>query len=185
MSTLKIHTIESAPEESKSQLEASVKSFGMLPNLHGALAEAPGLLQAYKMLHELFQNSSFNAEELTVVWQSINVEHACHYCVPAHTGIAHMMKVDAALTEALRNGEAMPNVKLQTLQDTTLSIVRNRGHISDSEIEAFFAVGYQQRQLLEIILGLSQKIISNYTNHIAKTPVDDAFQKFTWEKSAN
>jgi hypothetical protein len=55
---------------------------------------------AYQQLHELFVNSSFNEEELTVVWQSINVEHACHYCVPAHTGIAAMMKVDEAITEA-------------------------------------------------------------------------------------
>jgi hypothetical protein len=47
--------------------------------------------------YELFVNSSFNEEELTVVWQSINVEHACHYCVPAHTGIAAMMKVDEGL----------------------------------------------------------------------------------------
>jgi hypothetical protein len=67
------------------------------------LAGAPGILDAYQQLHELFVNSSFNEEELTVVWQSINVEHACHYCVPAHTGIAAMMKVDEAITEALRN----------------------------------------------------------------------------------
>ncbi|MFT4612740.1 MAG: hypothetical protein ACI9OT_002130 [Gammaproteobacteria bacterium] len=57
MSTLKIHSIETAPNESKSQLEASVKSFGMLPNLHAVLAESPGLLKAYKMLYELFQKS--------------------------------------------------------------------------------------------------------------------------------
>lgn len=182
MSTLQIHSIETAPEASKSQLEASVKSFGMLPNLHGVLSEAPELLEAYKMLHDLFQQSSFNNEELTVVWQTINVEHECHYCVPAHTGIAHMMKVDPALTEALRNDETLPDAKLQVLKETTLSIVRNRGNISGSEIETFYAAGYTQRQLLEIILGLSQKVISNYTNHIAKTPVDDAFQKFAWEK---
>jgi len=182
MSTLQIHSIETAPEASKSQLEASVKSFGMLPNLHGVLSEAPELLEAYKMLHDLFQQSSFNNEELTVVWQTINVEHECHYCVPAHTGIAHMMKVDPALTEALRNDETLPDAKLQVLKETTLSIVRNRGNISGAEIETFYAAGYTQRQLLEIILGLSQKVISNYTNHIAKTPVDDAFQKFAWKK---
>ena len=45
--------------------------------------------------HRLFQHeTSFDKDELTVVWQTINVEHACHYCVPAHTGIAKMMKVD-------------------------------------------------------------------------------------------
>lgn len=182
MSTLTVHTIETAPEESKASLENSVKAFGMLPNLHGVLSESPQLLEAYKNIHQLFSNSSFNAEELTVVWQTINVEHECHYCVPAHTAIAHMMKVDPAITEALRNGDAMPNEKLQVLQDTTLSIVRNRGRISDEELEKFYAVGYGQRQVLDIILGISQKVISNYTNHIANTPVDEPFQKFAWTK---
>ena len=182
MSTLKIHSIESAPQESKAQLEESVKAFGMLPNLHGVLASAPGLLEGYKKLHELFSNSSFNAAELTVVWQAINVEHECHYCVPAHTGIAHMMKVDPALIEALRNEEDLPDAKLQVLKETTLSIVRNRGNISDAELEAFYAAGYGEQQVLEIILGVAQKVISNYTNHIASTPVDAPFQKFAWSK---
>jgi alkylhydroperoxidase family enzyme len=182
MSTLKIHTIQSAPEGSKSQLEASNKSFGMIPNLHAVLAESPDLLKAYKMLHELFQNSSFDAEEVTVVWQTINVEHECHYCVPAHTAIAHMMKVDPTLTEDLRNSESLPNKKLKILQDTTLSLVRNRGRISDSELESFYTAGYGERQVLEIILGIAQKTISNYTNHIANTPVDKAFKDFSWNK---
>jgi len=182
MPKLKIHNIESAPQESKEQLEASIKAFGMIPNLHGVLAESPDLLRAYKMLHQSFSNTSFNTEELTVVWQTINVEHECHYCVPAHTGIAHMMKVNPEITEALRNSTALPTAKLQALHNTTLSIVRNRGHISETELAAFYAAGYGERQVLEIILGLSQKIISNYTNHIANTPVDPAFKKFAWEK---
>ena len=180
MSTLKVHTIESAPEGSKASLEESVKNFGMLPNLHGVLAGSPNTLEAYKTLHGLFQNSSFNNDELTVVWQTINVEHACHYCVPAHTAIGHMMEIDGALIEALRKDQPLGNDKLQTLKDTTLSIVRNRGRISDAELEKFYAAGYAQSHVLEIILGISQKTISNYVNHIANTPVDEPFQKFEW-----
>ncbi len=182
MSKFTIHTIDSAPEESKPLLEKSRKAFGRVPGLHGVLAEAPGLLDAYQVLHGLFQNSSFNNEELTVVWQTINVEHGCHYCVPAHTGIANMMKVDPALTEALRNRTAMPTKKLQVLHDTTLAMVRKRGSLTDTEVATFYAADYGKRQLLEIILGLSQKVISNYVNHIAETPVDDAFKKFAWQK---
>nr|WP_067295426.1 carboxymuconolactone decarboxylase family protein [Marinobacterium profundum] len=182
MTEFKLHTMESAPADSKPLLEDSLKGFGMIPNLHAVMAEAPGLLEGYKLLHEFFQNTSFDKDELTVVWQTINVEHECHYCVPAHTGIAHMMKVDGALTEALRNSTAMPTQKLQVLHDTTLAIVRNRGHLSEAEVETFFAAGYAQRQLLEIVLGLSQKVMSNYVNHLANTPVDKAFEKFSWQK---
>jgi alkylhydroperoxidase family enzyme len=182
MTTLTTHTIESAPEASKALLEKSVSAYGMLPNLHAVLAGSPGLLNAYQMLHELFLNTSFNADELTVVWQGINVEHGCTYCVPAHTAIAHSMKVDAKLIDALRNQQPLPNAKLQALLDMTLIIVRNRGHVTDTELAAFYAAGYGEQQVLEIILGLSQKVISNYTNHIAGTAVDAQFKPFAWEK---
>ena len=78
----------------------------------------------------------------------------------------------------------MPTVKLRVLQDTVLAMVRKRGELSDKELSDFYAVGYSQGQLLEIVLGLSQKIMSNYVNHIAKTPTDKVFTKFAWEKQA-
>ncbi|CAM1349323.1 carboxymuconolactone decarboxylase family protein [Tenacibaculum insulae] len=182
MTTLKIHNSETAPEGSKLLLENSQKAYGMIPGLHGVLAGAPKILEAYQTLHQLFTETSFNEEELTVVWQTINVEHACHYCVPAHTGIAKMMKVDDTITEALRNKTRLENPKLEALRTLTLSIVRNRGNITQNDLEAFYANGYTEAQVLEIILGLSQKTISNYVNHIANTPVDTAFQKFAWSK---
>lgn len=175
-----IHTLETAPDQSKPFLEKSVKAFGMIPGLHGALAEAPGLLEAYQTLHRLFTESSFTNEEQTVVWQTINVEHECHYCVPAHTAIAHMMKVDPAITDALRNRTPLPTARLQALHELTLALVRNRGRVSAEELAAFHAAGYTKRQVLEIILGLSQKVISNYTNHLADTPVDEPFKKYAW-----
>ncbi|WP_282112934.1 carboxymuconolactone decarboxylase family protein [Maribacter stanieri] len=182
MTTLKVHDIESAPEGSKALLENSQKSFGMIPGLHGVLAASPKILEAYQTLHQLFTETSFNNDELTVVWQAINVEHACHYCVPAHTGIAKMMKVDDAITEALRNETPLADSKLEALRTMTLTIVRNRGNVTQEDLDTFYAAGYGEQQVLEIILGLSQKVISNYTNHIAHTPVDAPFEKFAWSK---
>ncbi len=182
MTTLKVNNIETAPEGSKALLEQSLKANGMIPGLHGVLAGSPGLLEAYQTIHKLFTESSFDKEELTVVWQSINVEHECHYCVPAHTAIANMMKVDSAITEALRNETPLANPKLEALRTLTLTIVRNRGHVTKSDLDAFYAAGYGEQQVLDIILGVSQKVISNYTNHIANTAVDAPFQKFAWSK---
>lgn len=180
MSDFTVYNVDNAPKESKHLLEESLKGFGMIPNLHGVMAEAPALLEAYKVLHKLFMETSFNAEEFTVIWQTINVENECHYCVPAHTAIANMMNVDPELTEALRNKAAMTSKKLQVLHDTTLAMVQNRGLLSDTQINDFFAAGYNKQQLLEIVVGLSQKIMSNYVNHIAKTPLDEGFKAFAW-----
>ncbi len=182
MSNFELYNLETAPEAAKPLLEKSIKGFGMLPNLHAIMAESPALLDAYQKLHELAQNASFDKDELTVVWQTINVEHGCHYCVPAHTGIAKMMKVDDTVVEALRNETTLENPKLEALRIMSLAIVRTRGNISQEDLKGFYAVGYKEQQVLEIILGVSQKVISNYTNHISNTPVDAAFKDFTWEK---
>mgnify|MGYP000167290148 FL=1 len=176
--SFQLYDQQTAPKASQPLLENSLKSFGMIPNLHATMAESPPLLEAYQTLHTLFQQTSFNEEELTVVWQTINVEHACHYCVPAHTGIAHMMNVDSSIIEALRDGSTLPSEKLQALHTTTLTLVRNRGQLSQEEVTVFLNAGYEQRHLLEIVLGISQKVMSNYVNHLAQTPVDDAFKKF-------
>ena len=178
MTTLTVHSIESAPETSKPLLDNSLKDFGMVPNLHAVLASAPKALEGYQQLHKLFGETSFNAEELTVVWQSINVEHECHYCVPAHAAIAASMNVDPELTQALRTKSPLNDSKLQALQDLTLIIVRNRGQVSQEELSAFYAAGYSEQQVLEIILGVAQKVISNYTNHIANTDIDAPFKAF-------
>ncbi|NKF50389.1 carboxymuconolactone decarboxylase family protein [Shewanella sp. WXL01] len=182
MSNFTFHTVETAPEKSKPMLEGALKQMGAVPGLYAVMSESPETLKAYQQLHQAFTSTSFDAEELTVVWQTINVEHECTYCVPAHTGIAHSMKVDSALTEALRNQQPMPNAKLQALHDFTLAMVRERGNVSEEQMETFFAAGYGHKQVIEIILGLSQKVISNYVNHVAKTPVDPMFEQFAWTK---
>ena len=92
-----------------------------------------------------------------------------------------MMKVNPELTEALRNRKPITSEKLQVLHDFTLKVLRNRGHVTQEDLNTFYAAGYGEQQVLEVILGIAQKTISNYTNHIANTPVDTAFQKFAWE----
>ena len=154
----------------------------MLPGLHAVMAESPGLLEGYQTLNQLFQDSGFDAAEKTVVWQTINVEHACHYCVPAHTGIAHAMKVDQSLIDALRNETPIADPKLEALRAFTLKMVRPRGAVTDADVSKFMKAGYAQRHVLDVILGIAQKVMSNYTNHVAKTPVDAGFQKYAWTK---
>ncbi len=132
-----MHTSDTAPVESKPLIAASEKAFGRLPGLHAVMAEAPGLLEGYQKLHQLFLDSSFDAAEKTVVWQTINVEHACHYCVPAHTGIAHAMNVDQTLIDALRDETPIADPKLEALRTFTLKMVRHRGEVSDADVSEF------------------------------------------------
>ena len=184
MTDFTFHTPETAPEASKSFLEKSQSAYGMIPGLHAVMAESPAMFEAYQKVHELFSNSSLDKDELTVVWQTINVENECHYCVPAHTAIAKRMGIDDAITDALRDNTPLPNAKLEALRDFTLSVMRDRGNVDDAKVQAFLDAGFTKQNILEVILGYSQKIMSNYTNHLAKIPVDGMFQKFEWHKKA-
>jgi len=80
--------------------------------------------------------------------------------------------------DALQNGKALEDEKLRALQETTLAIADQRGILSEEQVTKFKTAGYGNQQLLEIVLGLAQKTISNYSNHFADTPVDDPFLKF-------
>ncbi|MBO6509158.1 MAG: carboxymuconolactone decarboxylase family protein [Roseibium sp.] len=181
MTEFTLHDATTAPEASKPLLANSVAAFGMIPNLHAVMAESPQLLEAYQRIHALFQETSFDKEELTVVWQTVNVENSCHYCVPAHSAIAKSEGVDDAVTNALRNQTALPTAKLEALRTFTLKVVRDRGHVDEAAVQAFLSAGYTKQNILDVVLGYAQKVMSNYTNHLADTPVDRPFQKFAWE----
>ena len=177
------HTIETAPEASKPLLETSFKNNGRIPGLHSVMADAPALLATYNFAHQQFMATSLTNDEKTVVWQTVNVEQDCHYCVPAHTGIAKMMKIDDAISDALRNETPLPTARLEALRNFTLLVIRDRGFVNEADTQAFLAAGFTTTNILEVILGAAQKLMSNYTNHFAQTPVDQVFEKFAWSRA--
>ena len=175
------HNLETAPEKSKPLLRQLLEQSG--PNgFYSVTAESPETLTAYAMLHKAFMASSFTNEEKTVIWQTINVENQCHFCVPAHTYMAKAMKIDKAVSDALRNETTLPTARLEALRDFTLLMLRNHGNASDAEISKFLSAGYTHQNMLEVVLGLAQKTISNYINHLARTPVDKQYEKYAWSK---
>ena len=179
----KIYTIETAPEASKEALIHAKETFGFIPNLEGILAESPAALKGGMALWDLFETTSFTPIEQQVIYLTANYEHDCRYCVAAHSGLAKMVGMMPEDIEALRQGQPLRDRKLQALRSLTQRMIQARGWVKDDEIEAFLAAGYTKRQVLEIILGIAIKIIHNYTNHIARTPLDKAFQPYIWEKS--
>ncbi|WP_121066271.1 carboxymuconolactone decarboxylase family protein [Chachezhania antarctica] len=180
MTDFTLHTEDTAPEASKPLMAKAKASYCAVLNLQAVMAEAPGLLEAYLRLHELVATSSFSAKEVTVLWQAINVEHNCIYCVPAHTAIARQMRVSDAITDALRDGTPLPTARLEALRAFALEMVRERGVLGADDVQAFLDAGYTQRNVLEVILACAQKVMSNYTSHLAQVPLDKPFRKFAW-----
>jgi alkylhydroperoxidase family enzyme len=182
MTTFTIHTADSAPAESKEQLETTQQRKGLIPNLYGVLAEAPIAVEAYDTLGSLLMRSSFTPTERHVVWFTINAYHDCHYCMAAHTLLAIGEKVPDDVIDTARAVRSYEDPKLEALRVFTLNLVENRGWTSEKDLEAFLGAGFTKQNVLEIVVVIAHKVLSNYTNHIVDTPVDDAFKRFTWTK---
>ncbi len=177
-----IYTIETAPEESKASLIQAQETFGFLPNVEAVSAVAPTLLKAGMTLWELFSKTSFSPIEQQIIYLTANFEHNCHYCMAVHTALAGAVEMAVEDIEALRDGRPLQDPKLQALRHFTQRMVTTRGWVTKDEISAFMTHGYTEQHVLEIILGIAMKVIHNYTNHIAETPLDQVFQPHNWSR---
>jgi len=179
-----IHNVNSAPEAAKEILTRSAGAFGFVPNLFGVMAEAPALLKGYTSLMRLFEEASLKAAERQVVLLAASYENECEYCVLAHSAIAAMQQVPADAVCAIRDDEAIADPKLEALRRFTAVVVKSQGRPTEEDTKVFLAAGYGKQQILEVVLGVGLKTLSNYTNHIAETPLDEAFNKAGWSKAS-
>lgn len=171
-----------APEASKKDLLAAKAAFGLVPNVEQVMAQSPGLLSTYMTGWDLFGESSLNAQEQQIVYLVSNFENNCEYCMPWHTILAESSGLSAADVEALRAGGRLSDPKQEALRVFTQDMVRTRGSVAPASVAAFFEAGYGEKHALEVVLGLAIKLMSNYTNAIAQTPLDEAAQAKAWKK---
>ncbi len=183
MTDFDVHSIDTAPVDAKPLLQLSQDLYGgMIPNLHGVMAESPALLEAYQALNEIFNKTSLDIIERNIVWLTINYENGCTYCMAAHTAIAWHSGMSKADISALREGRPITDPKHQALRHFTAHMLETRGWAAMDEIDTLLAASYSKATILDVILSIGMKTLSNYTNHIAHTPVDKPFEAFVWEK---
>lgn len=173
-------TIDSAPEKSKPFLQAAEKAYSFVPNLLGNMATAPALLEGYMTLAGIFDKSDLSETERQIILMTNNRLNGCTYCMAAHTTISQMAKVPSDVINALRENKPIADSKLEALRVFAAVVNEKRGWPEESEIEAFLAAGYSEQTVLEVIVGTSLKVMSNYTNHITQTKLDAAFASNAW-----
>ncbi len=181
MTTFNIYDETNAPEKSRPFLAKSKAAYGSVPNVLGELAESPAALEGYMTLSEIFIKSSLDPAEKHLVLLTASVENECKYCVAAHTGLAKGAGLPGHAIMAVRDDEEIEDDdRLEALREFTRKIVVERGAVGKKDVEAFLKAGYTKANVLEVILGVALKTLSNYTNHIAETPVDASFIINKW-----
>lgn len=184
MADFTLHDTTSAPAEARPRLEAAQSKMGFIPNLFAHMAEAPPAVEAYQELDRIFGETSLSPVEREVVLLATSVYNRCHFCVAAHSGRAKQAGIDAADLEALRSGASLPDPRLDALATFTRAVVDQRGWVDDATVERFLEAGFERRQVLEVIIGVSIKTLSNYTNHITGTPLNKELEPLAWNEAA-
>ncbi|MDX1625428.1 MAG: carboxymuconolactone decarboxylase family protein [Wenzhouxiangellaceae bacterium] len=174
--SLEVLDRQSAPEDARPLLEKAERHYGFVPNILGVMANAPALLEGYMTLTGIFAKTSFSSDEQQVVLLAAAIENGCEYCKAAHLAMAEQQGVDADVLDAVRAGRQIPDERLRALWTFTRVMVEKRGHPDAGDLRGFLEAGYGEAQIQEVILGVGLKILSNYNNHVAGTPLDEQFE---------
>ncbi|MCX6318083.1 MAG: carboxymuconolactone decarboxylase family protein [Bacteroidetes bacterium] len=146
------------------------KRLGFVPNLYAFFAKSETALGDYLA----FQNrkSSLKAKEREVVNLITSQINGCRYCQSAHTVIGKMNGFTDEQVLELRKGSAAFDSKLDALVKFSASLVENRGRATSESKEAFFAAGYTEENMIDVIIVIGDKIISNYLHNLTGFEID-------------
>ena len=146
------------------------KGLGMVPNLYATLAHSENALGTYLTLQNAKSSISGKARE--VVNLVVSQVNECEYCLAAHTMIGKMVGFTEGQVLEIRSGKAGFDNKLDALARLTKSIARDRGQVDPMLLEAFFGAGCTTKNLVDTIVTIGDKTITNYLHATTKVPVD-------------
>ena len=146
------------------------KGLGMVPNLYATFAYSESALPKYLA----FQNakSSLMGKAREVVNLVTSQVNQCEYCLAAHTALGGMVGFTSEQIIEIRHGRASFDPKLDALARLTKSVVESRGHVDPALVDGFFVAGWTQENLVDAIVIMGDKTVSNYLHGVTQVPVD-------------
>lgn len=175
-----IHTVESAPEESKPSLQGLEKAFGLIPNLAATMASSPALVKSFVAAFGNFHGGTFSGAEKQALLLTNAVTNRAPWPVAFHSTMALKEGVSADDVEAIRAGRLPRNEKLAALSRLSRALIEARGHVPEAELAAFAEAGFRAEQVLEVITGIGISTMANYAASVAKPALEKPFQPQAW-----
>ena len=165
-------TVDDAPAASHALLYGVKKQIGSVPNLFRLVANSPAALQGYLGLSGALGGGSLPAATRERIALAIAEINGCGYCLSAHTYLGkNVAKLDDAEITANRSG-ASNDPHADAAVRFAAAIARARGHVSDADVQAVKAAGYDDAQLVEIVAHVALNTLTNYINELAQTVID-------------
>jgi AhpD family alkylhydroperoxidase len=178
--TFPVLTIKSAPEASKPALQSLQSAFGMIPNIAGAMATSPVLIDSLVALFGKVHGGSFTEAQIQTLLLTNAVTNACTWAVAFHTALALKEGLDPADVQAIREGGVPKDSKHAALSTLARTLIEKRGRLDDKDVSKFLEAGFGKDHTLEVIAVVAASTITNYTGSVTKPPVDEPFQPYLW-----
>jgi len=180
-----IHTVDTAPSDSRAALEALRQEVGFLPNLAAAMAESPTLIEGFTTLRKILGHSSFTPVERETIALSVSFANDSTYPMAAHSTFAKMAGISEPALEALRVGGIPPDERLAALATYTRQLMATRGHAAGEATPRFLDAGFTKAQALGVIAAIAWMTISNYAHNLTGCALDPEFQPQGWTLPAS
>jgi uncharacterized peroxidase-related enzyme len=146
-------------------------SLGMVPNLFATLAHSPAALDGFLSLSKTLSRGRLSARQREIVALTVAQENECRYCLSAHTAMAKAAGVSAAEALQARGGDGEDPFE-RALASFAKSIIRQRGHVLDKDIEHARKAGIDNGLMMEVVANVVVNTFTNYANELADTEID-------------
>ena len=165
-------TVEASPAASRPMLEAVKKKLGVVPNLFRLVSNSPAALEGYLGLSGALAKGSISVATGERIALAVSEINGCDYCLSAHTYVGkNLAKLDDAEITANRSG-ASNDPKADAAVRFAAKVAQERGHVGENDVRAVKLAGYDDAQVVEIVLQVALTTLTNYVNEAAKTDID-------------
>lgn len=170
MQTFNIPTKADVNETNQGIFNNLESKIGFVPNLYAFYAHNETALGDYLALQN--RKSTLKAKEREVINLVVSELNGCRYCQSAHTAIGKMNGFTDEQILEIRSGSASFDSKLDALAKFTQAVAAQKGNVNDQDKEAFFSAGYDIANMIDVVMIIGDKIISNYIHNLTDFAID-------------
>ncbi len=170
MTTVNVPTYDSVSPANQALFDNLKKGLGFVPNLYATIAHSDNALATYLALQNAKSSLSVKARE--VVNLAVSEVNQCAYCLAAHSVIGKMVGFTEDQILQIRAGVAPFDARLDALARLVRNVALQRGHADDAVLQAFFEAGWNAGNLVDVMVVIGDKTVSNYLHSTTKIPVD-------------
>ncbi len=170
MQNFNVPTREEVSENNQAIFDNLKGALGFVPNLYAYYAKNDTALADYLALQN--RKSTLKAKEREIINLVTSQINGCRYCQSAHTALGKMNGFSEEQILEIRGGSAAFDAKLDALTKFTKSVVENKGNASQTTKDNFFAAGYTEANMIDVVIIVGDKVISNYIHNLTGFAID-------------